>query len=302
MDIRQLRYFTAVAEELNFTRAAQRLNITQPPLTRQIQALEEGLGVELFVRTSQGVQLTEAGMTLLEDARNLASLVDQSVERAQLAGRGGVGRLDVGFYGTLSFDVLPRIFTAYRQMHPGVDLVLHTGQTPAQIQALREGRVAVVFERQPTQEPDIAVEVVARESVLVALPEGHRLARRITVDVDDLRDEPMILPEGLPPQMSAMAMTLFQAHGFAPKKARSCTDLIGGTVMVACGAGVFLVPSSMSVLAMPGVVYRPLTSRSDATFDVYCFFLRDHRSPLVEALLEVVRRLNKAPALGDASS
>jgi DNA-binding transcriptional LysR family regulator len=289
MDIRQLRYFTAVAEELNFTRAAERLHITQPPLTRQIQALEASLGVALFVRKPQGVQLTEAGKTLLADARNLASLMEQSVERAQMAGRGESGRLDVGYFGTSAFDLVPRVLAAYREAHPQVKLVLHPGQTPAQVLALRQGRVAVVFERQMPQEPDIEVELAAREKVLVALPAGHRLERRNFIDVKDLCHENMIVPEGLPPQMSGMAVRAFRAYGLEPKHGPRCRDITSGTILVAAGAGVFLIPESMSVLGMPGVSYRPL--KSAETFDLYCFYLRDHQSPLIEGLLEVVRRL-----------
>jgi len=298
MDIRQLRYFTAVAEELNFTRAAQRLHITQPPLTRQIQALEQNLGVELFLRKPQGVQLTEAGKALLTDARNLASLMEQSVERAQLAGRGDAGRLDIGFFGTTAFDILPRVLAAYRETHPRVKLVLHPGQTPAQVVALRQGRVAIVFERQLPQDPEVKVELAAQERILVALPARHRLARKHVLDVEDLRNEPMILPEGLPPQMSAMAVKVFRAHGFEPKEGQRCLDMTGGTVLVACGAGLFVIPASMSVVAMPGVVYRPLNSRTKETFDTYCFYIRDQTSPLLEGLLQVVRRLRTSARRG----
>lgn len=291
MDFRQLRYFTAVAEELNFTRAAQRLHITQPPLTRQIHALERALGVELFLRKSQGVALTEAGKTLLVDARNLASLIEQSVERAQAAGRGGVGRLDIGFFGTSAFELLPRVLAAYRTTYPRVKVVLHPGQTPAQVLALRQGRVAVVFERWAPQEPDISVELAASENVLVALPAGHRLAQRKLIEVEDLRDEPMILPQGLSPQMTGMAVKVFRAHGLVPKEGPRCLDMTSGTVLVAAGAGLFLIPASMSALGMPGVTYLPLKTRAAEKFEFYCFYLREHRSPLVDGLLEVVRRL-----------
>lgn len=294
MDIRQLRYFTAVAEELNFTRAAQRLHITQPPLTRQIQILEKELGAALFVRTSQGVRLTEAGRALLHDARNLASLAEQSVERAQMAGRGDAGRLDIGFFGTSALDILPRVLARYRSERPQVKVVLHPGQTPDQVLALRQGRVAAVFERQLPHEADIGTELVAQERVLVALPVQHRLAGRQLIDVSDLRHEPMILPEGLPPQMSGMAATIFKADGFAPKEAQRCFDLTSGTLLVASGVGVFLVPESMAVVHMPGVVYKPLKSRSNATFDLHCFYLKDQESPLVDGLLKVVRELRQA--------
>jgi len=296
MDLRQIRYFTAVAEALNFTQAAQRLNITQPPLTRQIQALERQLGVALFERTPQGVLLTAAGTTLLAEARHLKTLVEQSVERARLAARGASGRLDIGYFGTSALEALPRVLAAHRQVHPEVEVTLHPGQTPAQLQALRQGRVAIVFERQlPPPDDDLHIELVVREPVWVALPATHRLARHAVIDVDELRDEPMILPIGLPPQMVGMALRIFREHGFEPREAQQCLDLTSGTMLVAGGGGVFLVPASMAVVAMPGVVYRPLRSRSTATFDLYCFCLRERRTPVVEGLLETVRRLRDAP-------
>lgn len=292
MDLRQIRYFTAVAETLNFTQAAQRLNITQPPLTRQIQALEQQLGVRLFDRLARGVQLTAAGHTLLAEARHLKTLVDQSVLRAQHAAQGELGRLDVGYFGTSALQALPRVLAAYRAAHPAVEVVLHPGQTPSQLLALRQGRVAIVFERQlPPPEPDLQLELVTREAVLAALPAAHRLAGEEVVDVEDLRDEPMILPMGLPPQMTGMAARVFQAHGFQPREAQRCLDMTSGTLLVACGVGVFLVPASMAAMAMPGVVYRPLRTRSAATFDLYCFCLRERRSALVDGLLQTVRAL-----------
>ena len=189
--------------------------------------------------------------------------------------------------------MLPRVLAAYRKSHPQVKVVLHPGQTPAQVLALRESRVAVVFERQVPQESDIQVELAAQESVLVALPAGHRLARRQVIDIEDLRDEPMILPEGLPPQVSSMAIKVFRDHGLEPKEGPRCLDMTSGALLVACGAGVFLVPASMSALAMPGVVYRPFKSRAADKFDVHCFYLNDQPSPQVYGLLAVVRQLRK---------
>lgn len=210
-----------------------------------------------------------------------------------MTGRGEAGRLDIGFFGTAAFDVLPRILAAYREAHPGVKLVLHPGQTPVQVPALRQGRVAVVFERQVPNEPDIAAELVAEERIVVALPAAHRLARRASVSVEDLRDEPMVFPESSSPQMMSMAVRVFRAHGLTPTEGPRCLDMTSGALLVACGAGVFLVPASMSALAMPGVVYRPFKSRAADKFDVHCFYLNDQPSPQVYGLLAVVRQLRK---------
>ena len=147
MDLRQLNYFIAVAETRHLGRAAERLHLSQPPLTRQIQQLEAELGVQLFRRTPRGMELTQAGEELLRDAQNIRTLVAQAAERAQRAGLGQAGRLDVGVYGSAMFGLVPQVLSAFRARHPDVELVLHYAQTPAQLPALRQGRVHLVFER-----------------------------------------------------------------------------------------------------------------------------------------------------------
>jgi LysR family transcriptional regulator, benzoate and cis,cis-muconate-responsive activator of ben and cat genes len=202
MDIRQLKNFIAVAEERNIGRAALRVHLSQPPLTRQIHALENDLGVQLFTRTPRGVDLTQAGEALLKDARSICGLADQAAERALLAGRGQIGRLDIGVFGTAMFDVLPRLLSGFIEKHPQVKLVLHHDPTPAQVSALRQGRVLLVFERMLPNESDIAIELVARERVLVALHQSHPLASKKMITMQDLRDEPMIMPSAALSQLS----------------------------------------------------------------------------------------------------
>jgi DNA-binding transcriptional LysR family regulator len=138
MDLRQLSYFVAVAETRHLGRAAERLHLSQPPLTQQIQQLEAELGVQLFRRTPRGMELTQAGEELLRDALNIRSLVVQGAERAQRAGRGQAGRLDVGVYGSSIFGLVPQVLSAFHVAHPDVDLVLHHAQTPEQLPALRQ--------------------------------------------------------------------------------------------------------------------------------------------------------------------
>jgi DNA-binding transcriptional LysR family regulator len=293
MDIRQLKYFIAVAEELNFTRAAGRLHISQPPLTRQIQALEEDLGVALFVRLPRGVELTPAGQTLLNDAHHIRSLMDQSTERAQLAGKGQFGSLDIGVSGSATLDVVPRLLASYSASHPQVKLMLHPGPTSAQVIALRQGRVSVVFERRLPEDPDIAAELVCREAVLLLMPENHPLAKLSIVDINKLRGEPMIQPAAPPSQLTHISLKLCQAHGFEPLVSQRCADIMTGAVLSACGKGVMLVPTSMAVLNMPGLVCRPIKSRTKAEFTLHCFYLRGNRSPTLESLLKTVRKFPK---------
>jgi LysR family transcriptional regulator, benzoate and cis,cis-muconate-responsive activator of ben and cat genes len=289
MDLRQLKNFIAVAEERNIGRAALRMHLSQPPLTRQIQALENDLGVQLFTRTPRGVDLTQAGEALLKDARSICALADQAAERAQLAGQGQIGRLDIGVFGTAMFDVLP----GFIQMHPQVKLVLHHESTPAQVNALRQGRVLLVFERMLPNESDIDIELVARERVLVALHQSHRLATKKTITMQDLRDEAMIMPSAPLSQLANVALDLCRASGFEPKLAQLAPDVVTGALMVSCGMGTMFVPESMRNLQLPHLVCRPLKAQANAFMDLHCYYLKTERSPLLEALLQCVRSFRR---------
>lgn len=290
MDLRQLKYFIAVAEERSFSRAAARLHLTQPPLTRQIQGLESDLGVELFRRTPRGVDLTQAGEALLDDARNLRTLAEKATERAQRAGRGQTGRLDVGLYGSAMFDVVPRLLAHFGRAHPDVKVVLHHGQTPAQVTALRQGRVLVVFERMLPDEPDIEVELVAREPIVVALSASHPLAAKKAIDLEWLRDVPLIMPSAPESQLRNAARELCLASGFEPKVSQQVSDVVIGAVLVASGMGCMLMPASLRNLHLPNLVCRPLKAGFAAFMELHCFHLKGERSPLLGALLETVRK------------
>ncbi len=155
MEIRQLKYFVAVANELSIARAAVQLNISQPPLTRQIQQLEEDLGAQLFVRSVKGVELTEAGRTLLADAKSVLALVDLAAERAKRASQGLIGRLDIGTFGAGVYDIVPRILRRFRSLYPEVKIVLHAMNKDQQIEALRQRRISIGFNRLVPKHPDI---------------------------------------------------------------------------------------------------------------------------------------------------
>jgi DNA-binding transcriptional LysR family regulator len=193
MDLRQLNYFAAVAEAKHLGRAAERLHLSQPPLTRQIQGLEDELGVQLFKRTPRGMDLTTAGQELLQHARAIGLMVAQATERTRRAGRGEAGRLDIGVYGSAMFGVVPKLLAAFRSTHPEVQVVLHHAQTPMQLPALRQKRVQLVFERLLPEEADVQVERVATEPVLLALSERHALAQRERIDIALLRDETILI-------------------------------------------------------------------------------------------------------------
>ncbi len=289
MDIRQLKNFIAVAEERNIGRAASRVHMTQPPLTRQIHALENDLGVSLFTRTPRGVDLTQAGEALLKDARSICGLAEQAAERAQLASRGQIGRLDVGVFGTAMFDILPRLLSGFAQTHPQVKLALHHGPTPVQVSALRQGRVLLVFERMLPNETDIAVELVAREKVLVALHQSHRLASKKAIAMQDLRGVPLIMQSAPLSQLANVTLDLCRANGFEPKMAHLAPDVVTGAMMVSCGMGTMFVPESMRNLQLPNLVCRPLKAQANAFMELHCYYLKTEHSPLLHALLDCIR-------------
>ncbi len=301
MDVRQLKYFIAVADEQNFGRAAARLHLSQPPLTRQIQELEAELGVLLFNRTSKGVVLTQAGDTLLRDARNILSLVTQAAERARRAGQGQTGILDVGVYGSSALNIVPRILTQFSASHPDVQVRLHNAHRSQQIDALRQGRVLIAFDRYMPDEEDLEAELVALEPLLVAMNQCHPLAGKPVISVGELRSEAMVMPAGLNSRTANAALSLFHAHGFEPCIAYEATDVLTGIAAVASGGkGVALVPESAASFHLPGLVFRPLHEASEAMMELHCLYLKGEPSPLLREVLAVVREYRGRCACGGA--
>lgn len=299
MDLRHLKYFLAVAEELNIGRAAARLHISQPPLTRQIKGLEEELGVELFVRTPKGVELTQAGEMFKEEARSICMLVEAATDRVQRAGEGKLGRIDVGIFGSGIYGVIPDVLEAFRTQLPGVNVVLHTMNKNEQIEALRQRRITVGFNRMTPPLPDIGRELVTTERVLVALHEGHALAKQASVSLRALRDEPLVLfPSVGRPNFIDKVIELCKQQGFEPQVAQEVGDAVTGIALVAAGYGASLIPESLTTLKMPRVVYRPLTDAPQAFIDLSVLYRATDNSPLLRAFLGVVRefraRLEKA--------
>lgn len=295
MDLRHLKYFIAVAEEQNIGRAAARLNISQPPLTRQIQQLEEELGVRLFNRTPRGMELTQTGEVLLQEARNIRSLVEQATERTQRAGQGKLGRLDVAIFGSAILDSIPKLLLAFRTRYPGVNIVLHTMTKGEQIEALRQRRVTVGFNRMLAPLPDLSTTLVATEALLLAVNEGHELAREESVPLTVLAKYPIVLfPTGRRPNFVDKVMGLCRDMGFAPQVSQEVGDAVTGVALVASGFGVSLVPESVTRLKIPGVVYRPLKNPPEqATVDLSCLYRTDDESPILAAFLDTVREFRE---------
>lgn len=294
MELRHLRYFVAVAEEVNFTRAAQRLRIAQPALSSQIKKLEQELGVRLFDRIGRGVRLTEAGRLLLEEARRHFVQIEQTVRVVRETGQGEVGRLSLGFIPAASNDVLPPILREFGRRFPKVELFLHEMMPDQAVQRLHDGRIDVSLVFLPSEDEIVCRKIISREPLVVALPESHPLASEPTVRMRMIADEPFILPaQYSTPSMYGKIMDICLQAGFAPKAAQKEVRLMQTIVgLVAGGMGVALVPASLQNLNRKGVVYKEVQDL-DLTVEMGVVWRRDNTTPVLGSFLQVVDELSR---------
>lgn len=261
MELRHLRYFVAVAEELHFGRAAERLFIVQSALSKQIAALERELDVELFTRTNRHVQLTPAGQALLEDARPVLEQAEGARLRAQLASRGEVGALEIGFVVPLLYDLVPHMLRAFRTRYPVVRLSLHELHSRNIVNGLLSRKLHIGFSRLPIPGGDsLTVRPLVDEPVLVALPEAHPLAAHDQVRLDALAgDDFILITRSEEPELYDAHVAACAAAGFAPRVTHQVDRTNIAVGLVACGLGVSFVASCAQLIPHPGVAYRPLT-------------------------------------------
>ncbi|MEM5314395.1 LysR family transcriptional regulator [Paraburkholderia sp. JHI869] len=298
MDLKQMRYFLAVAEEQNFGRAAQRLYMAQPPLTRHIKMLEEELGTLLFTRTPKGAELTEAGRTLLAEVPNILALTKRAIEQTQLAGQGLLGRLDVGIFTSSVLQAIPQLLATFHSERPGVKIGLHNLSKAEQIEALRERRINIGFNRLVPEVDDIVVETVQEEPFIVALHEDHVLCRKEIVRLRDLDSEPMILYPNAP--LYGLAHEVSQAfsdEGVALVIEQEVEDVITALGLAASRFGICITTASAGNLKLPGLVYRPLSSRCLRHIELNCLYRKGDTTPILLAFLDVVRRFRKRSAI-----
>lgn len=288
MELRHLRYFVAVAEELHFGRAAKRLRIAQPPLSLQIRQLEEEIGVQLFHRTKRRVLLTDAGRAFLQEARKTLAQVQRAVQVAQQTGRGEVGALSIGFINAAIYSLLPEILRIFRTRFPQVALTLHELTTEEQVVDLLEGRIDIGFLRPPIRADNLNSMVVLREPFVVALPEAHPLAEQAEIPLRELADAAFLMAtRHHGPSLYDQIISLCQKAGFTPKVVQEADRMQTIVGLVAAGIGVALVPGSMQHLKRAGVVYRPI-KHSDSTLEIAIAWRKDDPSPCLRTLLEVV--------------
>ncbi|TXL69324.1 LysR family transcriptional regulator [Vineibacter terrae] len=250
MELRQLRNFVTLAETLNFHRAAERLHITQPPLTTSIRKLEEEFGVPLFTRTARGVKLTAAGRSALASARRALRVANETRLAALSGAAGEEGMLRLGFIGSATYVLLPRLIPRFRQLYPRVQLQLRESVTANLLADLRSGDLDAALIRVPipaVDVPDVDVCLLDVDHFVLAVPVKSRLAARSSIRVEDLRDEPFIAyARSAGPLMRGLSMRAFDAAGFQPRVEQEAIQVHTLVSLVESGLGVALVPSMAS--------------------------------------------------------
>jgi DNA-binding transcriptional LysR family regulator len=297
VEVRHLRYFVTVAEELHFGRAAERLHMAQPPLSQQIRQLETQLGFQLFHRTQRRVSLTEAGQVFLQHSQDLLQQLERAIEAGRQASRGEVGKLAIGFVSSATYSLLPPILHEFRDRVPQVNLTLRELTTDQQVRWLAENRLDVGFIRPPIDDPQLRTQVILQEPLVVALPHRHPLAQTPRIPLASLATEPFILfPRRLAPGLYDQVISLCQSAQFSPKVVQEAIQMQTIVGLVAANMGVAIVPVSIQNLGRTGVVYRPLQETTPQAA-IALMWHPQHLTPAGQRFLDLV--LDLGPSLGE---
>lgn len=293
IDLKQLKYFLAVAEEKSFSRAAERLHISQPPLSQQIMKLESELGVRLFARTTRTFELTVAGKALMSEASELLAKMRMTIDTIRQIDRGEVGRLRVGIVGSAMWGPIPSLLEEFQTKFPRVTWTLHELGPTEQYEALRAKQIDVGFWREPKLNDDdlkrdnLRQELCFRENVCVAVNEHHPLAKQSSLGLIDLKNEPLLT---LTLDKSAFPRYLVQCcvkAGFKPVIFQEASEPQTLLAMVGAGLGVTLVPETTSRIGWPGVVFLPIRSNAPSA-NLYISYTTLDDAPVVRAFLNIL--------------
>ncbi len=289
MELRHLRYFIAVAEELHFSKAAERLHIAQPPLSQQIQQLEAQLGVELFHRkTKRQVQLTEAGQVFLQEAYQLLAQLQKAIELTQKIGRGEKGQLRIGFTSLVTYNLLPLILRQFREQFSEVELILQELTTTEQERSLQESRIHIGFAHPPLEDNTLNQKCIQQEALIVALAETHPLAERENISVSSLVNENFIMfPRHLGSGLYDQIVSLCQQGNFSPKVTQEAIQMQTIIGLVSAGMGIAIVPSSLQNLQRNGVVYRSFEEKTPLV-ETAIIWREEDITPVLRKFLQIV--------------
>jgi DNA-binding transcriptional LysR family regulator len=295
MELRHLRYFIAVADELSFSRAAERLQIAQPPLSQQIQALESELGVKLFDRKKRPLQVTRAGQAFLKEARSTLASLEQAIHKTRRIHQGELGYLTVGFTSSIANSVLPKILRTFRQHYPDVNLVLREENSGSQIQGLCDRQTDVVFVYQTpnlAEAHDLEMIILSQQTLVAVLPQHHPLTTQPTISLIDLVDEEFIMP--LRPVVSGLSEQIYYLcaqAGFVPKVAQEAIFMVTILGLVAGEIGISILPSSVQNLRREGVIYRPIQEKVIGN-PLTMLWRQEHSSPILQQFIDIARTVS----------
>lgn len=288
-ELSQLRCFVAVAEELHFGRAAQRLNMTQPPLSRQVQLLERILGVVLLDRTSRSVRLTPAGRSFLIEAKRILRLAESAALATRRIGKGDAGRVAIGFTAASGYSFLPNLVDLARTKLPNVDLALRELVSGEQVEALLTGRIDLGLVRPPLTRPEFDKVRVLTEPLIAALPSGDPRLEKARLTLADFDVEPMITyaPEGAG-YFHTMLTAMFDEAGVSPNYVQHMAQIHSILALVHARIGAAVVPEAATKLHFEGVEFRPLETIPERPVELFVAWRKDNDNPSLKPLLELI--------------
>ncbi|EBS7634365.1 LysR family transcriptional regulator [Salmonella enterica] len=282
-DLKLLRYFLAVAEELHFGRAAARLNMSQPPLSIHIKELEKQLGTQLFIRHSRSVALTHAGKILMEESRRLLANANQVLARVEQIGRGEAGRIELGVVGTAMWGRMRPVMRRFLKENPNVEVQFREKMPAMQMALLERRELDAGIWRMATEPPEGFISLRLHESAfLVAMPEEHQLASYCAIPLEALRDEYFVTMPPVHTDWAFLQRVCLQA-GFSPVIIREVNEPQTVLAMISMGIGITLIADSYAQMNWPGVVFRPLKERIPA--DLYIVYEQQQMTPVLEKLV-----------------
>ena len=291
-DLNQLRCFVTVAEELHFGRAAARLNMTQPPLSRQIQVLEHIIDAPLLERTSRSVKLTPAGRSFLPEARRILKLAETASQVARRIALGKSGSLKIGYTAAASYGFLPDLISACRARLPEVDLSLKEMVSGEQLEALGSGQIDAGLLRPPIARPELATRRVLAEPLLAAIPKKHPLAARETLSVKDFDGQPFVMYSPYESRyFHDLVVALFTQADILPRYVQQVGQIHSILAMVRAGLGVAIVPAAAANLKIADVRLRPLKLRNATPVELFMVWRREDENPLLPSLVELAGEL-----------
>lgn len=289
-ELTQLRCFTTVATELNFRRAAERLNMTQPPLSRQIQLLEHHLGVELFTRSTRSVALTAAGRAFFIEAQNLLERAQQAAVTARRFAEGDIGSVNISFVGSAVYEFLPKVIAEARLKQPQVKIDLSEMNTYQQHEALRARRIDLGIARAPLLEPGYATECLVREPFVLAVPSGHALAAA-EVAVSDLDKQPFLMySHAAYPPFNELLTGMLRSARVAPDYVQWLGSSLTILALVNAGMGLALVPRCATSVVFKNVVFRDIDLGEGVQSELHLIWRENNDNPAFAMLLEAIRR------------